>query len=68
MMLQPNVIDLTRRDFTELSPKEFVELVKKDPGSIKHSEIIPPRLGKRHCRYGRIRVYFKSPYYEARIK
>lgn len=66
-MSQPRVIDLMRRDFKEMSTSEFIKLVKEDPGSIRHSEIIPPRLGKSRS-YGKIRVYFKNPYYEARIK
>jgi hypothetical protein len=45
-----------------LDPAEYLELRRKDPGRIKQTKIIPPRIG-RDKHLGKILVVFSHGYY-----
>ncbi len=43
----------------ELTPRAFLDLVRRDPGSIRHAKIVAPRPGTRPT--GRIAVEYAVP-------
>ena len=52
------------RDSALLDPAEYLELRLKNPGIIKHAEIVPPRIGHdKH--FGKILVFFSKVRYES---
>lgn len=46
----------------DLDPKDFIDLVERNPGLIGRSTIVPPRLGSRG--FGRIHVEYTRPLYK----
>jgi hypothetical protein len=59
-------IPMTYHDRALLTPAEYLELRRKNPGIIKQTKLIPPHVGRdRHL--GKILVVFSSGYYEAAL-
>ena len=52
------------RNTALLDPKEYLELRLKNPGMIKHTKLVPPRIG-RDNHFGKILVVFTQRRYEA---
>jgi len=58
-----DIIDMIRVDKEQLTPEEYLLLRKKNSNSIKHTRIIPARLGEKG--FGKIEVTYKSAKYVA---
>lgn len=41
-----------------ITPREFIRIVRKEPGSIESSRVIPPKIGSKG--FGKIRVNRKT--------
>lgn len=57
------VLDMLRVDKELLTPEEYIELRKRDPGSIKRTRIVASKLGDKG--FGGIEVTYKSARYVA---
>jgi hypothetical protein len=54
---------MTYRDRALLDPAEYLELRRRNPGIIKQTRIVPPRIG-RDKHLGKILVVFSQGRYE----
>ena len=56
-------IPMRYRNMALLDPEEYLELRLKNPGIIKHTKLVPPRIG-RDNHFGKILFVFTQGRYE----